>query len=145
MKIVPPAKGYLEFVRWRTPTTRGVLKATICAGFLGFYGSIFWFFYLLNSSPGDPNPVSGQIVKMSNHGQVFFVRSIDGLVFNLMCWGGWAVGASGMIAFMSIFGSAREESKLDRVFGFAVIVLVALLAPVILTSGRFPYAMASFS
>lgn len=50
---------------------------------VGFFACIFYFAHLARISPMHPDPVTGQVVQMNNHGSYFYVYP----------WQGWVLQA----------------------------------------------------
>lgn len=107
VKIVPPEKGYPEFVRVRTPAVRVILSILVWAGLLAFFAGIAWFFYLAWTSPRAPTGATGQLVGLKG----FYVRPVEAAVHYWLVLGGIVIAIPSMIAKMAVFGTGSERSS----------------------------------
>ena len=69
----------------------------VCAtGLIIFFVSIALFEHWSDISPTAPNPATGQICSLNNHGYIFYVTRSQSAVYHTLLLGGFGLSAIGV-------------------------------------------------
>jgi len=64
------------------PRDLKIVKTVSAVGCATFLASLLYFLYLSGNSPIMPNPSTGQIFQLNNHGHIFYVRAWESVLNN---------------------------------------------------------------
>jgi hypothetical protein len=62
-------------------------------GFVSFFSAIGLFQYFATNSPTGLPIETGRVYQLNNHGHFFFVTAAEYWLFQILLYGGWALGA----------------------------------------------------
>jgi hypothetical protein len=66
-------------------------------GLLACCFSCALFLYWSSSSPTTPDPATGCVCALNQHGHVFYVTRLETVVFHTLLIGGWILAAAGIV------------------------------------------------
>jgi hypothetical protein len=78
-------------------TVKAIVTAGSVVGFVAFLLAFPLTQYLIHISPTAPDPATGHICSLNEHGYIFYVTTIQAVVFHTLLIGGFSLGACGAV------------------------------------------------
>ncbi len=109
-----------------SPLLKRVLAVFFTGCFVAFYADIAFFDYLSKHSPDRPEPLTGQIFSLNNHGQIFYVRKWE--AFLAQPFAPIVAAMIGILLLRWRYGkdvvNAMSGGKENRIFSTVMILII---------------------
>jgi hypothetical protein len=74
-----------------------IVPTELVVGAFAFLLSLALFLYWSSISPTAPDPATGHICSLNNHGHIFYVTTTETVVYHTLLIGGWSLIACGIV------------------------------------------------